>query len=126
MKHVLVVEDDPMLSKIIAMILKREGYDVHRAGNGREAMEALREREYDLILTDIMLPHANGLELLGMIRGSRRHRRIPVVIISAVTNEDTLLKGFSLGADDYLKKPFAPGELVSRINGLLAIQREAS
>lgn len=126
MKHVLVVEDDYMLLKIIAMILKRQGYEVYQARNGLEATEALRERDYDLVLTDIILPYTTGLELLGMMRNSRRHRRTPVVIVSAITNEDTLLEGFRLGADDYLKKPFAPGELVFRINRLLTAQREAS
>lgn len=126
MKHVLVVEDDHMLLKTIAMILKRQGYEVHQAANGKEAIGALQERDYDLVLTDIMLPYANGLELLGMIRGSNQHQKTPVVIVSAITNEDTLLEGFSLGADDYLKNPFVPGELVSRINRLLTIQREAS
>lgn len=118
-RHILVIEDDPMLLETISMILKKRGYTVFEACNGKEAFAALEERDYDLILTDLMLPYANGLELLNKIKNDQRHKDSPVVIISAVDNEDIISEGFGSGADDYLRKPFVPGELVSRINRLL-------
>ncbi|ATL49103.1 response regulator [Chitinophaga caeni] len=122
MKRILVIEDDALMLKTINLILRKQGYEVDLAENGKEAMNFLSSQQYDLVITDLMLPFANGLELVSKIRLNKEKHRVPVIIISAITHESSVTDGFDLGADDYLKKPFVPAELVSRVNRLIAAQ----
>ncbi|HEY0610726.1 MAG TPA: response regulator transcription factor, partial [Chitinophaga sp.] len=123
MKSILVIEDDIIMCNILQLILKKQGYIVSIAQNGQEALSLLKKGHFDLIVTDLMLPFANGLELVSKLKASASQNKIPVIILSAVTDERTVREAFDLGADDYLKKPFAPSELVSRIHRLLTKQK---
>ena len=116
MKRILVIEDNQLLLKMINFILNKNGYNVTTAETGKEAIQALEQGQFDLIITDLMLPYANGFEIIDRIKLNKEQRPIPVIIISAVINEDTITAGFECGADDYIKKPFTPGELLSRVN----------
>ncbi|MCL4637828.1 MAG: response regulator transcription factor [Pseudosphingobacterium sp.] len=118
LKRILIVEDDVLLLKTISVILKKNGFATTETANGKQALEAIKTTDFDLVLTDLMLPYANGFEIINNIKKESDHR-VPVVIISSAHTEETVLDGFDIGADDYLRKPFTPGELLSRINRLL-------
>lgn len=111
---ILVAEDEPLLLKTIEMRLKKEGYEVILAADGREAMQQIDVGQPDLIITDIMMPFASGLEIIGKVKQNDAEN-IPVIILSAMGQENTVLEAFNLGADDYVTKPFSPNELVIRI-----------
>lgn len=111
---ILVAEDEPLLLKTIEMRLKKEGYEVILAADGREAMQQIDAGQPDLIITDIMMPFASGLEIIGKVKQNDAEN-IPVIILSAMGQENTVLEAFNLGADDYVTKPFSPNELVIRI-----------
>ncbi len=122
MPVILVVEDDQVMRKAIGSILNRGGYSVLNATNGKEAMEMLNTASYDVVITDLMMPYANGLEVVNRIRSDQNKKDVGVIIVSATSNEDMVTEAFSLGADDYLKKPVMAGELVSRIRKLIKRQ----
>lgn len=117
MKRILVAEDDPMISKTISFKLKKSGFEVVNAKDGKEALEKVAEMHFDLLVTDMMMPIVSGLELVEKIR--KTQPKTPILLLSAVGNEDLVLKAFELGADDYVKKPFSPNELMIRVQKLL-------
>lgn len=119
MSNILIVEDDEIMLKAITSVLHREGYDVTVAKNGKEAFEKLKDNPFDLIITDLMMPYANGFEVISRIRQDAVRKDIGIIIISNIGNEDSITEGFKLGADDYLKKPIMTGELLIRIKRLL-------
>lgn len=114
---ILICEDDIMTRKAIEHRLKFDGYDIITAQDGREAVKKLEEDTIDFVLTDIHMPYISGLELITHIR-SKLKLSIPVVILTRVGIEDTVLEAFELGADDYITKPFSPNELSLRIKKL--------
>jgi DNA-binding response OmpR family regulator len=114
---ILVAEDDAIMMATIQYQLKKEGYEVNTANNGREAMLAFEQEIPDLVITDIIMPYTSGLEFIGFIRSA--HNPIPVLVLSALDEEDTVLEAFNLGADDFLTKPVKPGELSVRVKRLL-------
>ena len=114
---ILVAEDDEIMLASITYQLKQEDFQVISAANGREAMQIFEHDKPDLIITDIMMPFTSGLELLNVIRGNSNS--VPVLILSALDEEDTVLEAFNLGADDFLIKPVQPGELSIRVKRLL-------
>ncbi|GGG96959.1 hypothetical protein GCM10007415_35320 [Parapedobacter pyrenivorans] len=120
MAHILVVEDNEIMQKLVAAILEREGHTVTVAPNGKEGLDLLSvpEPPYDLIIADIMMPYANGFEILNKVNKSEG-RRIPVIIVSNLSNEQMVLEGFQLGAADYVTKPIMAGELLLRVKRLL-------
>ncbi|MDB5232624.1 MAG: response regulator receiver protein [Chitinophagaceae bacterium] len=122
MGNILLIEDDEIMQKVVEKILMKEGYKVDVAKNGREALQKLEESNYsyDLMITDIMMPYANGFEIITKVKSEANGRLIPIIVISSVGNEDSVLEGFKLGADDYLKKPIMAGELIIRVKRLLA------
>lgn len=117
----MLVEDDEVMPKIMERILHREEYAIDHVTNGKEAFTKLEETNYgyDLIITDIMMPYANGFEILSKVKNRPGAKPIPVIIVSNAGNEDMILEGFKLGADDFLKKPVIPGELLIRVKRLL-------
>jgi DNA-binding response OmpR family regulator len=121
MSKILLVEDDEVMPKIMERILHREEYSIDHVTNGKEAFAKLEETNYgyDLIITDIMMPYANGFEILSKVKNRPGAKPIPVIIVSNAGNEDMILEGFKLGADDFLKKPVIPGELLIRVKRLL-------
>ncbi|UCJ09858.1 response regulator transcription factor [Chitinophaga pendula] len=119
MSKILLVEDDEIMPKIVARILSSSEYQLDHVSNGKEAFEKLEASAYgyDLIITDIMMPYANGFEILSKVKS--QPNPIPVIIVSNAGNEDMVMEGFKLGADDFLKKPIIPAELLIRVKRLL-------
>jgi two-component system phosphate regulon response regulator PhoB len=116
--RVLIIEDERDLVDGLVYNLHREGYETIVAHEGREGLRKAQTHLPDLILLDIMLPGMTGTEILRELRGAERTREIPVIILSARTEETDQVVGFSLGADDYVTKPFSPRVLMQRIKAL--------
>lgn len=115
-KRVLVVDDDPKILKALDQALQQEGYEVHRAADGLEALRMVRDAKPDLLILDIMLPKMDGFEVLSQIRMTGS---IPCLILSARGEEMDKVVGFNVGADDYLTKPFRLSELILRVRAIL-------
>jgi two-component system, OmpR family, copper resistance phosphate regulon response regulator CusR len=115
--HVLVVEDEPKLSRALQEGLQDEGYQVSVAGTAEEGFYLLHSDRFDLVVLDVMLPGRSGLEVLGRIRRNGIH--IPVLLLTARDSIEDRVKGLDSGADDYLVKPFAFPELLARLRALL-------
>ena len=113
-KRILLMEDDEVLALTIEELLREDGYRVDLVRDGEEAAERSYENDYDLYIFDINVPEIDGFELLEGLRGAQD--RTPTVFISAMVDLNTIAKGFALGADDYIKKPFFPEELLIRVN----------
>lgn len=114
--HVLVVDDDGEIRQLIAKFLRQNGYRVTTVRDGREMMEAVRTVPINLIILDVMMPGASGLDLC---RELRRTSPVPIIMISAKGEETDRVVGLEIGADDYLAKPFAPRELLARVRAVL-------
>lgn len=112
--RILIAEDDDLMLKTLEFRLKRDGHDVILAHDGREAMEKIELTSPDLIISDIMMPYFSGLELVGLVR-QKYLQKIPIIILSSMSQEYVVLEAFQLGADDYITKPFSPNELTVRI-----------
>lgn len=113
---ILVVDDDHDIVNAIAVILEREGYKVRKAYNGIEAVEALVNNDVQLILIDIMMPKMDGLSAMLKIRTTKN---IPIIVLSAKSEDSDKILGLSMGADDYITKPYNPMELIARVNSNL-------
>lgn len=114
MGNLLIVEDEPIIRKGLRMWLEKSGFQVTCAEDGREAIELLTKNSYDLVVLDIMLPYVTGLEVLTFIR-ENISSWIPVIMLTAKSEEDDKILGLDLGADDYMVKPFSNRELEARI-----------
>ncbi|MFF3173984.1 response regulator transcription factor [Streptomyces sp. NPDC057900] len=114
--HVLVVDDDPTVSEVVAGYLAGAGYEVARAADGPAALECFARRRPDLVVLDLMLPGMDGFEVC---RRMRAHGRVPVIMLTARGDEDDRILGLETGADDYVTKPFSPRELVLRVDSVL-------
>jgi two-component system response regulator RegX3 len=114
--HVLVVEDDAKTAQWLKLYLSREGMDVSVVGDGTSALRMIDESPPDLVMLDVMLPGTNGFDVCRSIRGASG---VPVIFITARAGEDDRLRGFDLGADDYVTKPFSPREVVARVKAVL-------
>ena len=121
--YILVAEDDNDVALLITQMLKNQGYRFHWAHNGRDAYEYIKENMPRLIITDIMMPEMNGLELIKAIRGNEDTAHLPIIVVSARTENNDRLAGFNAGAEVYLGKPFIPDELLMMVRKLLE-QRE--
>lgn len=115
-QRVLVVDDDREIVSAVARLLELEGFQTLRAYNGIQAVEMLNENEVHLIILDIMMPQLDGISATIKIRNERN---IPIILLSAKTEESDKVLGLSVGADDYITKPFAPSELVARAKSQL-------
>ena len=113
---VLIVDDDREIVDSIAIFLKGAGYDVLKAYNGAEALDAVTEREVHLMLLDVMMPHMNGMETLMKVRESKN---IPIIMVSAKSEDNDKILGLTAGADDYITKPFNLSELAARVKSAL-------
>lgn len=119
MKKILVVDDEPDLVELVSYNLKKEGYEVASALDGEEALGKLRSGAFDLLVLDLMLPGIQGIELCRILRGEPKTEHLPIVMLTARTEEIDRILGLELGADDYITKPFNPRELVARIKAIL-------
>lgn len=122
---ILVAEDEPLMLMAIVAKLKNEGFEVVGSPDGREALKALEAFTPDLIITDILMPYTSGLELIGIVK-SNQLKKIPIIVLSGLGQEDTVMEAFQLGADDFITKPFNPTELSVRVKRLLKIPTTAS
>lgn len=113
---ILVVEDDPRIQKIIVQTLRKEGYQILTSSDGTDALQKVRAGRPDLILLDLRLPGMDGLEVC---RELRKEGSLPIIIVSARGEEVDKVAGFTLGADDYITKPFSPTELLLRVKAVL-------
>jgi len=119
MVEVLLVEDDEAIGDLVKYNLERQGFAVDWVLDGKEALERLKEKKYDIIILDLMLPSVDGLELCQKVRQEGKNRETPIIVLTALGDEDTKVKGFSAGADDYVTKPFSVKELLARIEAVL-------
>ncbi len=118
MERVLIVDDDPDIQGLVSYNLSQAGFRVTNAVTGSAALESVREQPPDLIILDIMLPDLDGLEVCRTLRTRASSRRIPIIMLTARTEESDRVVGFELGADDYVMKPFSPRELVLRVKSI--------
>ncbi len=126
--RILVVEDEELIREMLVLALEEEGYEVITAGDGRVAVENLKNSEpnsgepgFDLVILDLMLPQINGLDICRLIR--HQNNPVPILMLSAKGSETDRVLGLEVGADDYLTKPFSVRELVARCRALLRRQR---
>ena len=113
---ILVVDDDHDIVNAIATLLSREGYRIFKAYNGLEAIDSLMQNDIQLILIDVMMPKLDGLSAMMKIRATKN---IPIIVLSAKSEDSDKILGLSMGADDYITKPYNPMELVARVNSNL-------
>jgi len=113
---ILVVDDEPNIREVVGLYLRRDGHEVVSATDGEEALEVFGESEPDLVVLDLMLPKLGGLEVC---RRMRDERRVPLIMLTARGEEEERVVGLSLGADDYVVKPFSPRELAARVGAVL-------
>jgi DNA-binding response OmpR family regulator len=113
-KKILICEDDIITLRAVETKLKREGYETITAMDGKIAEEIIRRSDFDLLITDLLMPYTTGLELIHLVKQELKLDR-PIFIITSIGLEDTVLKAFRLGADDYVIKPLRLNELVFRI-----------
>jgi DNA-binding response OmpR family regulator len=116
---IVVVEDEQAIQDVIAYNLRREGYEVLLAGHGNEGLALIQSKRPALIILDLMLPGIDGLSICQQLRADPKTRSIPLMILSAKEEESDIVIGLSLGADDYLAKPFSPREMLARVKALL-------
>ncbi len=114
---ILIVEDESTVADVVGRYLQREGYAVHHVADGAGAMAAVDAFQPDLVVLDVMLPHRDGLEICRELRAT--HAGTPVIMLTARGEEIDKILGLGLGADDYVTKPFSPGELVARVKAVL-------
>jgi two-component system, OmpR family, phosphate regulon response regulator PhoB len=120
MSHrVLVVDDEPDITALVAYHLAKAGYRVSTAASGPDALKAAREERPDVVVLDLMLPGLSGYDVLAELRKRDETRDVGVIMLTARGEEPDRIKGFSLGADDYLSKPFSPAELTMRVQAIL-------
>ena len=119
MIRILVVEDDRDIAELVGRYLEKAGFTVEILGSGREALAAIGARPPDLLVLDLMLPGVDGLEICRAVRAGEKTANIPIIMLTARSEEAERIAGLELGADDYIGKPFSPNELVARIRAVL-------
>ena len=117
-KQILIADDEPDILEIIRYNLEKEGYEVHTAKDGNEAIEKAKQLYPDLIILDIMMPRKNGVEVCSILRTQPSFQDTLIIFLTAMSDESSQIKGLETGADDYISKPISPKVLVSRVNAL--------
>jgi DNA-binding response OmpR family regulator len=115
-KKVLIVEDEELMREVVKDYFNNAGYETYEAKNGMKAIEMMEESDFDLMLLDVMLPELDGFSVCHYVRNSNN---IPIIMITARSEEEDKLTGYEMGADDYVTKPFSPKVLVAKANALL-------
>lgn len=114
---ILLADDEPILLKTIGLKLQKEGYEVMSTSDGREAVEKIDVYDPDIVVTDLMMPYISGLEIVSIVR-KKTHKKIGVIMLTAMEQEKVVMEAFELGVDDYVTKPFSLNELVIRVKKL--------
>ena len=122
MPRILAVDDEPNIVRLIQVNLERQGYQVETANNGVQALAKIRDNRPDLLVSDVMMPEMGGFELLKNIRMDPALADLPVIMLTAKTQDKDVMEGYSTGADMYLTKPFNPQELLQFVKRILASQ----
>jgi len=117
-KQILIADDEPDILEIISFNLEKEGYTVHTASNGNEAIEKARQLNPDLIILDIMMPGKTGVEVCQILRSQPAFKETLIIFLTALSDDASQIKGLETGADDYVNKPISPKVLISRVNAL--------
>ena len=117
---VLVVDDDPVIVRLLEVNFEMEGFTVVSAVDGADGVEKAKAEQPDIVVSDVMMPKLNGLELCEALKADERTAGIPVVLLSAKAQVADIRAGLDAGADDYVTKPFEPLDLIDRVNKLLA------
>ncbi|HTK56466.1 MAG TPA: response regulator [Gemmatimonadales bacterium] len=117
--RILVVDDEPDITALVAYHLAKAGYRVSTAANGPDALKAAREERPDIVILDVMLPGVSGYDVLDELRRREETKEVGVILLTARREEPDRIRGLTLGADDYLTKPFSPHELALRVSALL-------
>jgi two-component system phosphate regulon response regulator PhoB len=118
-KQILVVEDEEDILELVSFNLKKEGYQVKGVTSGEEALLEVRRKIPSLIILDLMLPGVDGFDVCKSLRSDSRTKAVPVIMLTARSEEADIVIGLELGADDYLTKPFSPRELIARVRAIL-------
>jgi DNA-binding response OmpR family regulator len=116
---ILIADDDPDILALVSFRLERAGYEVVQARNGEEAVQLALARRPDLAVIDVMMPRIDGYEATRQLRQHEGTSRMPIILLTARVQEEDIARGFDAGADDYVKKPFSPQELGSRVQAVL-------
>lgn len=117
--HILIAEDDHDIAELISHYLTKAGWSVHLAPTGDGALAYIRNHPVDVVILDLMLPGMSGFEVCKALRSERATAHLPVLMLTARTDEHDRVKGLELGADDYISKPFSPNELVARVRAVV-------
>jgi DNA-binding response OmpR family regulator len=118
-KRIVIVEDEQDMAELVAMRLKRENYDVDVALNGRDGLAKVRADATDLVILDLMLPKMSGTEVCRQLRSDPQTAQIPIIMLTAKSEESDIVLGLHMGADDYVTKPFSMSVLMARVSALL-------
>jgi two-component system phosphate regulon response regulator PhoB len=118
-KHILIVEDEHDLAEVMAFNLQKAGYRTSASFDGRQALDSALTRTYDLVLLDVMLPGLSGTDVAARLRSNPATAKIPIIMVTAKSEEVDQLVGLTVGADDYITKPFSPRVLLARIEAVL-------
>lgn len=118
-RRILIIDDDQALQNLVVMMLNRVGLQAWVADTAVEGMEILRTEDFGLLILDLMLPDIDGFEVLGRLRKDQRYEQMPILILSARAETEAISRGFDLGADGYLTKPYLPNSLTERVRTLL-------
>jgi DNA-binding response OmpR family regulator len=119
MTTILIIEDDIIMLTAMKSILTKSGYDVITAKDGKEAFEKIDTEKYDLVITDLMMPYSNGLEIVGKLRNDNTKLHVGIIVVSSIGNKETITESFRMGVDDYLKKPITANELLDSIKKIV-------
>jgi len=119
-KKILTVDDSPSVRKMVEFSLKTKGYLMGSAGDGQEALERMAEEHYDAIILDVNMPRMNGLEFLEKVKSDNTFAAIPVIMLTTEGQDDDRDKAMSLGATDYIVKPFKPSQLLDLLDSILS------
>lgn len=122
-KKILVIDDEETVRKVLRIHLGKDGYEVREAGDGEEAIEQLKKNNFDLLICDIMMPKMDGWEVLRAVRSHPRTKDIPVIFLTAKDQDSDMFKGYEMGANYYVTKPFTKSQLLFGVNLMFGKER---